>query len=363
MFLKLKKYNIRSFWYYQILGFSIFWASDIFLLLSTRTRSSMEFIGVALEAPLCLLLTLILRIIFKKIKYKSLSIVSILIRIIFWSLLCTIVWYYAIVYILFAIFIPAWLPVFTTLKTTLWWIMVLFAVPFGWSVLYFGIKFWLDWEQEKRKAEKAKVIAQKAQLQMLRYQLNPHFLFNALNSIRALIEEDRKNAKVMLTELSEFLRYSLNNRNRTDVTLHDEINAIQHYLSVEKKRYEEKLDVTYEIDPKAEKVPILNFLIHPLVENALKYGMQTSPMPLNIRIIAKIYNGYLQIYIINSGKWIKPSLGENNPRGTSTGLENVKARLDNAYLNKYKIDFSEKDEEVHVFLEIPKDLKTEKKFN
>jgi hypothetical protein len=357
MLFKLKKYDLRSFWYYQILGFSIFWSSDIFLLLSTKTRPVMEFLGVALEAPLCLILTLFLRMIYKRINYKSLSIVGILLRIIFMSLICTIVWYYLIIYVLFACFIPKWVPSFSTLTSALWWISILFSIPFGWSVLYFGIKFWLDWEQEKAKAEKAIIIAQQAQLQMLRYQLNPHFLFNALNSIRALIEEDRKNAKIILTELSEFLRYSLNNRNRTDVTLKDEISAIQHYLSVEKKRYEEKLDIILDIDPAAENFPILNFLVQPIVENALKYGMQTSSMPLNIIIKAKMNKDLLQLSVINSGRWIIPQKADVKSNGTGTGIDNVKARLDNAYPGKYGFDISEKDEQVRVYLEIPKILK------
>jgi LytS/YehU family sensor histidine kinase len=78
-----------------------------------------------------------------------------------------------------------------------------------WSILYFVINFWLEWRREQERAVKATLLAQKAQLQMLRYQLNPHFLFNALNSVRALVDENQESARAMITELAEFLRYSL----------------------------------------------------------------------------------------------------------------------------------------------------------
>ena len=110
------------------------------------------------------------------------------------------------------------------------------TIPFGWSILYFGIKYGNEWILEKERADKANLLAQSAQLQMLRYQLNPHFLFNSLNSIRALINEDQKASKEMVTELAEFLRYSLTSKDFANVPLREEIEAIQHYLSLEKKK-------------------------------------------------------------------------------------------------------------------------------
>ena len=100
---------------------------------------------------------------------------------------------------------------------------------------------------------------------MLRYQLNPHFLFNALNSLRALVDEDEKNARQMVTELSEFLRYSLISKDLNNVPLKKEIEAIRNYLAIEKKRYEEKLEVVINIDPSTESCYLPSFLIHPVV--------------------------------------------------------------------------------------------------
>jgi two-component system LytT family sensor kinase len=130
----------------------------------------------------------------------------------------------------------------------MWW-----STPIvGWSALYLGIKFWQEWVDEKARAEKAQVLAQTAQLQMLRYRLNPHFLFNALNSIRALVSEDKTSAKSMITELSEFLRYSLVSKNYKDVPFKDEIDSVRHFFNIQKMRYEDNLDVSLDIDPATE---------------------------------------------------------------------------------------------------------------
>jgi sensor histidine kinase YesM len=221
----------------------------------------------------------------------------------------------------------------------------------GWTVLYLGIKLWLEWKEEEKNLEKASDLAQSAQLQMLRYQLNPHFLFNALNSIRALVDEDEGRAREMVTELSEFLRYSLHSKSFADVPLKEEIEAIRHYFAIQKKRYEDKLEVVYDIASEADDYPVLSFLIHPLVENAVKYGMQTSSMPLRITLAAAVDEGDLKLEICNTGAWVEPAAGnEQNSGGTGTGLENVRQRLDNAFPNRYAFHICEEEGRVCIRL-------------
>lgn len=223
----------------------------------------------------------------------------------------------------------------------------------GWTFLYLGIKIQREWKLQEERARKADSLAQNGQLQMLRYQLNPHFLFNAMNSIRALIDEDEIKAREMITELSEFLRYSLDSQDYSNVPLKHEIEAIQHYFAIQKKRYEDKLEVIYDIDPEAGEFPVLSFLIHPLVENAVKYGMHTSPMPLTVLLKAKIMDGALVIEIRNTGRWIEPAIqGERAYGGTGTGLENVRRRLENAFPDRHAFEVVEKEGHVHVILEI-----------
>jgi sensor histidine kinase YesM len=341
-----------TFWHFHIGGWLLFWCGDILTIWLQRIPPG-EIAAQALDAPLGFLLGLLLRQVYLRVDYKKLSILSLIMLIAFWSTIFALLWHAGMTTTRYLLVGPQ-----TILRMVQWnfaisWLTQIMPVWFGWSTLYFAMNYWRDWDAEKKRAQKAVSLAQRAQLQMLRYQVNPHFLFNALNSVRALIDEDKKNAKGMITELSEFLRYSLVTRDHTEVTLQQELEAIRHYLSIQKKRFEDKLDVSFEIDERVLEYPILSFLIHPLVENAIKYGMRTSPLPLRIRIQASSTNGELHIVISNTGSWLEAMKdSEQPPSGTGTGLENVRARLENAYPQKYRLETQERDGWVQAILEI-----------
>jgi LytS/YehU family sensor histidine kinase len=217
-------------------------------------------------------------------------------------------------------------------------------VLLAWSALYFGIKHYRDLQAEKERALEADALAHQAQLQMLRYQLNPHFLFNSLNSIQALIREDPDRAEKMLDELSEFLRYSLIHNKVAAVSLKEEIEAVNNYLLIEKIRFEDKLDVAIEIAPAAEEFRVPVFLVHPLVENAIKHGMRTSALPLKIRLKAAAPDGSLDLEVANTGRWSDESDARlPGPGGTGTGLDNVLRRLEQVYRGRYRFDVGEQD--------------------
>ncbi len=221
----------------------------------------------------------------------------------------------------------------------------------GWSAGYFGIKFWQEWTVQKENAEKAGALAETARLQMLRYRINPHFLFNALNSIRALISENKAAAKTMITELSEYLRYSLVSKKYESVPFKDEAESVRHYLTIQKMRYEDKLEVSMDIDPEAEEYPVASFLLHPLVENAIKYGLSTSPLPLRIRVKAGVERGRLTVEVVNSGSWVEPSAGERD-QVIVKGLDNVRRRLVDAYPGKHHLEVFKEEGSVRVRLAI-----------
>jgi len=347
----------KLFWVLQFSGWGIYWWSLVFshsLRYGLRPR---VIIWPFLTVCIGFALSLILRYLYKKLNLRFFSIIILVFIVLGITYVAVNIWYG--VDLLFDPFMATdeihAVPI--TIKNYLISIFYWWTLLFTWSMLYFLINFWIEWKQQLGRTEKANILAQKAQLQMLRYQLNPHFLFNSLNSIRALIEENEKNARTMITELSEFLRYSLISKNYSDVPLSNELDAIRHYFAIEKRRYEDKLDVAFEIDPLAEDYPVISFLIHPLVENAIKYGMRTSSMPLKIRIAAKVQNGELNIAVCNTGKWIKPSLGkESNENGTGTGLDNVRQRLENAFPNNHHLEVFEKQGEVHVRLVINREM-------
>ena len=220
----------------------------------------------------------------------------------------------------------------------------------AWSAIYFGIKYWQQWQTERENALQATVLAEKAQLEMLRYQLNPHFLFNALNSIRASVDEDKKRAKKMITQLSEFLRHSLLSGETKEIPLREELEAVKNYLAIEKIRFEENLEVEFDIETQAEDFKVPCFLLNPLVENAIKHGFQTSPKPLRIKIIAKVDRNKLILEVANSGRLHKPS--EKN--GTNIGLKNVCERLEKLFPEKNSFKLTQTADTVSAKIEIQK---------
>jgi two-component system, LytTR family, sensor kinase len=218
----------------------------------------------------------------------------------------------------------------------------------GWSALYFGIKYWRQWQNEHERTLQAEALANHAQLDMLRYQLNPHFLFNALNSIRASIDEDSQRAKRMVTEFSEFLRYSLLNDNSALVDLRQEIEAIKNYLAIEKIRFEDKLEVTFAVEPAAEEFQLPGFLIHPLVENAVKHGMTNNSAPLKICVSARTLDGHLVVEIANTGRLD----ARTNGAGTHIGLRNVRERLAKLYPERSSFSLREDGDWIRAVIEI-----------
>lgn len=204
--------------------------------------------------------------------------------------------------------------------------------------LYYLISYWLNLKKQKELTLQATILANEAQLQMLRYQINPHFLFNALNTIRSLVEEDKTLARKMITELSNFFRYSLSQKGTTD-TFENEINAIKNYLEIQKTRFEEKLIIQYDIDEKLCQIKIPFFIILPLVENAIKFGLQSSKIPLTIKIFAKA-NDHLEISVHNTGSIVEDN---GSSEGTKTGITNTKKRLELYFPDNYSFKLFEKD--------------------
>lgn len=216
------------------------------------------------------------------------------------------------------------------------------------SLLFFAVDHWLQLREQREKAREATALAHQAQLQMLRYQLNPHFLFNALNSIRAMILREPERARQIVTELSEFLRYSLNGRGH-ESTVGEEMLAIENYLAIQRIRFEEKLAVTVQVDPEAQEFVLPCFLVHPLVENAVKYGMETSEPPLRVEIEIAADGPGLWIRVSNTGRLLPAARAAPGSAqdGTGTGLKNVAQRLELAFPRRHTFSVVERDGWVH----------------
>lgn len=347
MTIKAQLGKLSLFWVLQISGWLLYGVIYYLLYLAHKDLDAANTFGFAVTYIVAFLVTIVMRKFYQKLDYEHESMLYVSGVVILSSIVFAIIWVYFDRFVSYPIYGVAqfqkaldkitWR---SNLSTIYWNSFILFT----WSTLYFLINFWRQWNEQVQRTEKAELLAHRSQLQMLRYQLNPHFLFNSLNSIRALINEDQGKARDMVSELAELLRYSLVSKNNGDVPFSDEMTAIKHYFAIENKRYEENLKVKFDIDPLAEEYPIPSFLVHPLVENAVKYGMKTSEMPLKISIKAKVKGNQLVVTVKNSGEWLSDTdNSRTRPAGTGTGLKNVKERLENRFPGNFDLQTFEKD--------------------
>jgi LytS/YehU family sensor histidine kinase len=205
------------------------------------------------------------------------------------------------------------------------WVMV------GWSVLYFAIRYHRVFQDYRESALKSAAMAHEAQLKMLRYQLNPHFLFNTLNAISTLIlEQQIESANRMVTKLSSFLRYSLDNDPMLKITLAQEIKALKLYLDIEKVRFEDRLGLQFDIEEGADRALIPSLLLQPLVENAIKFAIAKSEEGGNLRIAARVFAGDLLLEVSDDGPGVDLVNGDI-PGATGVGLRNTRERLMELY--------------------------------
>jgi sensor histidine kinase YesM len=210
-------------------------------------------------------------------------------------------------------------------------VFINFTVLAGWSALYFAINFYLIVEQQIDQMQALEMQASQAQLAMLRYQLNPHFLFNTLNSISTLVLlKQTERANIMLSRLSSFLRYTLANEPTAHVTLQQEAETLKLYLEIEKMRFDERLRTHFDIDERVAKARLPSLLLQPLVENAIKYAVTPQEEGADITVSARLAGERVQIAVSDTG----PGLIEARQRptlSTGVGLANIKERLAQAF--------------------------------
>jgi two-component system, LytTR family, sensor kinase len=200
------------------------------------------------------------------------------------------------------------------------------------------------------KEAKLESLVKETELKMLRSQINPHFLFNSLNSISSLTITDPEKAREMVVKLSEFMRYALSRKDEQPVSLQNELDNMRLYLEIEKVRFGDKLTTEEVIETGClnSKIPVL--LLQPLYENAVKHGVYESTESVRITTHAKLVDGYIEIAISNNYD-ANPSL----KRGTGTGLLNVSRRLELFYGKKASIKTTKENGVYAVNLSIPAD--------
>ena len=240
-------------------------------------------------------------------------------------------------------------------ETAIWdefnyWYFGSLFVFLSWSVLYYGIKYYelhaLEHQKlieeyalregEHLKRVQAESAARDAQLQMLRYQLNPHFLFNTLNAINALIAlNENDKAREMLQLLSDFLRHSLEHDGVENVSLEQELESLMLYLNIEKTRFEDRLTLEFDISAQARQAKVPGLILQPIVENSMKYAIAENEDGGTVRVTAGVSDNVLLLEVSDTGPGMQ-TVQAKESRGV--GLQNTLQRLQTLYGDNYSFD-------------------------
>ncbi len=202
-----------------------------------------------------------------------------------------------------------------------------------WSILYLTITTMRHSREIRRNQTQMKLALSDAELRALEAQINPHFLFNCLNSIRGMIVEDAVQAQDMVTKLANILRYSLQRDRNHTVPLETEVEAVSDYLALESIRFEDRLRVRFELSDEAKRVEIPAMLLQNLVENAIKHGVEQVADEGLLSIRAALQEDLLRIEVENSGRLDSPP-----PNPTQIGLANARERLRILYGEKASLN-------------------------
>jgi len=218
----------------------------------------------------------------------------------------------------------------------------------AWSALYYAINYYLQVEEQADRLERLEAQATSAQLAMLRYQLNPHFLFNTLNSISTLVLlKQTEPANAMLTRLSGFLRHTLVAHPGGKVSVAQEVETLKLYLDIERMRFEERLRTVFKVEPGAAKAAIPSLLLQPLVENAIKYAVSPQEEGARISLTAQVLGNRLRMTVADTGPGLqgRPLVqrrydhrSDSPTASTGLGLANIRDRLAQTYGDDHRFE-------------------------
>ena len=323
---QLLRHREASFWALQALGWSAY-----FIAQYVAARLSPEkypghlaaYVYVLLVAAASgFLVSSLLRYAYRRVRDRSPTVVVATVLVLVY---CAALIWRVMINGAYAVFLgqhemlAGWAPIFASALISTYLLL-------SWSALYFGIYYYESVQREREATLQAKALAQEAQVKMLRYQLNPHFLFNTLNAISTLIlDRDTERANLAVTRLSAFLRHTLDQDPMKKVTLKQELEALDLYLGIEKLRFGPRLRLRFDVDPAALGTLVPSLLLQPLIENALKYAIAPSETGGTLHIGARVIGQRLLLHVADDGPGLNGGASVTGGRGV--GLRNTQERL------------------------------------
>lgn len=348
--------NQRQFyWAFQIIGWVFYALSDLaYFVLFLQPSSLAELEAMIFNSCIYVLtgisLTHFFKLIFKNYEWIKLPVNVLVVR-----CLCGVV---LITSLFTAINISLYDEYFGEKTVNISWYFKDFAYVINfskpmviWVLLYIFVAYTIEIQKNNIERIKMQASIEASEAKILKAQINPHFMFNALNSIRALILEEPKKAQNGITQLSNILRSSLVANRRTTIPLKEELKTIEDYLALEKVRYEERLQSTLEIEPNTLHVEVPPMMMQTLVENAIKHGVQKAEKWGFVEVKSSLDGDHLVIIIRNTGVFVDH---QNHGDDSGFGLENTRRRLNLIYGQGATFDiFQEEAQIVQAIIKIP----------
>jgi len=220
------------------------------------------------------------------------------------------------------------------------------------TAFYYVVIYYSEFQERTVKETELKNLVTEAELRSLKFQINPHFIFNSLNSMSALTEIDPKKAKQMIIKLADFLRYTLANNDRQQNTLNEELKNIKLYLDIEKIRFDDKFIYVEELHEECGKTEIPSMILQPLFENAIKHAVYETLDAVTIKLTCARQDDFLKITLCNNFE------GESHKKGAGVGLKNIKDRLSLIYQQDNLMEIKKESGKfiVNIFIPLQKTL-------
>ena len=352
--------RMSLFWLLQLSGWLAF---GMAMMLSRPGMYPLWYMALnkGVLASLGLLTTLGLRGVYRKLWQHRVSLLRLLVVTVACSYLASLVWTAAFNFVVAAYHdwvrgepfaLEGW---FILVNGSLYHAFVLMA----WSVLYFAIKYYQALQDEQARVLRAEARAHEAQLQALRYQVHPHFLFNTLNAISTLVVEARnEEARRMIARLSDFLRLTLDGTSAPQVPLVEELAFVERYLDIERIRFQGRLTTEIDADPEAYAALVPVLLLQPLVENAVRHGIAPQEDGGRLLVTARRVSERLHLRVEDTGQGLAGRPADVLDNGV--GLANVRARLQERYGDDHRFELNRSDRGgVAVTIELPYHIRPE----